>query len=236
MRDMTSPQRRLLRESPELQRQLRALEREYWEQPPYIRRRDLQQINSIRTQLGMPQVDNNLQPIAQAPEAPTPQPPPAPPAPPQETPYNPHQQRVMEYAVQNDLDMPTLRRRIREYAGVNIPYNQLDAQQAQKVVEGLQREYENRMLGRRLSQEYNDTSGDKRTHGFSLATINQLRCSHCGQPFPLEGMASPVVPWIRGGLIFMVDDKGAPLIYHGYMGRGDQNCFARAQAAENNES
>ena len=47
----------------QIQRELRILQVEYWDNPPYIQRKDLITINQLRVELGMPPVDARLQEI-----------------------------------------------------------------------------------------------------------------------------------------------------------------------------
>ena len=46
-----------------LRQQLRSLEEDYPEQPPMVQRSDLEEINRLRAELGMPGVDHRLQPL-----------------------------------------------------------------------------------------------------------------------------------------------------------------------------
>lgn len=52
------------RRNPDAQTELEWLEDDYWGQPRYLQRKDLVKINQLREQLGMPQVEADLQPIA----------------------------------------------------------------------------------------------------------------------------------------------------------------------------
>jgi len=218
------------KETDRLRAELHILEQEYSDQPTFQRRRDLVLINHIRRQLDMPLVDENLQPILTEVVEPIPLPVQSLPPLPVMTSEQRDKLRglVLSYAVSLNLTMPNLASRIREYLKVNQPLNTLTDDQLRQLADALKQELDALLIGHDLQREYYSTDNGKRV-GFILETIQRITCDMCGRGFPLEGSSwqPGSVPFISGGLVFMIDEKGAALLYHGYEGQG-QSCYGKA--------
>jgi len=180
----------------------------------------------------MPQVDVNLRPIVVA--AISSEPTPIFEA---QTPVIPvdHRDRLrslaLSYAVSLNLSMMSLAQRIREYLKVNLPLNDLSEAQLRTLTTFFKQELDILMASRELSREYYSTDNGKRV-GFTLETVQRLACNVCGRGFPIEGgpWSPGAVPYIAGGLMFMIDEKGAAQLYHGYEGQ-TQSCYEKAISA-----
>lgn len=206
------------------QQELRILELDYRDQPAFQRRRDLVLINQLRERLSLPPVDDYLRPIVVelVPEELIVEPVIEAIAPP---PSNRPIliQRVLEYSVQLQFTMQRLQSRIRELFKTNIPLDTLTELQLHDFITFLQQELNAKLLGDQLLNEYAATE-DKR-EGFTLERLQTLRCSRCGELFPLE--SSHHVPFISGGLVVLADEKGAVFVYHGYEGQ-PETCYGQA--------
>jgi len=213
----------------QLEEQLRLLEREYFDQSSYQRRKDLLRINKLRNQLNLPEVDNNLQPIIVELTETKPHQTIEEVVMPKLLPVSSLQPEILRLAVRLNLSMHVLNNRIKEYLAVDKSLDHLSEEEKVELFEHLNTELANKIRGEQLEAEYNLLTAEK-SRGFTYDTIVNLNCSLCGEGFPLQGWPhsrpSLAVPFILGGLTFLLDEKGAPHVYHGYM--DSNSCAGRA--------
>lgn len=209
----------LFLESENLERDLKWLEDEYFDQSIYFQKKDLVKINKLREQLGMPQVDANLKPISTEPE------------PKLELPIKPEAKPAPK--------APTLRKPLKDtHAEARAAYEvYLQKEEMLKP----HRAYNNRMI--RATAPRNG-----RTPIEPLATMgtdgDEILCDFCKKGIIVEGgkfhgMTAKQAwgesngkldySYISGGVVFLTEENGTFRAYHGYSRRGDCDTKAGEQ-------
>lgn len=219
--------------SQDLVHKLQALEEDYLEMPPVVRRKDLAEINRIRDELGLPQVDEHLKEVAEVAGAAANEP----------TCHDPQEAtQVSDSAkIASKMIEPVV-----DHTEARAIY--------QAYLEKVERLKPHWAYAKRVAKA---TSGRGQTPVKPLATMGgggkALLCDHCGKAILLEGGEYNNVPvdvawrrnrndearekwtsWIAGGLVVEVQTNGTIRIYHGYLGQSSKHCcnIAAKQLAE----
>jgi hypothetical protein len=187
--------------SEDLLSKLQSLEADYPGQPPVVQQADLREINHIRSRLGLPPVDARLNVIA---------------------------------ADVKDVEETT------QPEPVEVP----DRTEAREIYQAYLKKIEELEVHRAYADQVAQaTAGHGQTPVRPLATLGTdggpLLCDHCGKPIVLEGgrfhgVAADAAwkqnprgnwsSWILGGMVVEIQTNGTLRIYHGYPGRGDNQC------------
>ena len=210
--------------SDELQKKLRFLEEDFFTMPVAVQKNDLQEINRIRIELGMPIVDQHLkeQGAAEVPEVET------------------ATSEAIETANSFDENPDSSQTSRPSESPIFTP----DHSEARAIYQAFLK----KSAELKIHQEYADevakaTSGSGQTLVKPLATMGNkggpLLCDHCGKPMILEGgdyhklnadvgwKKNPDPKWrswIFGGMVVEIQTNGTLRIYHGYPGANPKDC------------
>ena len=196
---------------------LRSLEEDYSEQPPLVQKSDLEEINALRQDLGLPLVDSQLNPLNGGDTTPA--------------------AADLEGTPSTESAPPAKTTELQEDHSEARAIYTLYLQKEQELAP--HREYADKVC--------KATSGRGQTPVEPLATMGPdggpLLCDYCGRPIILEGGKFHNVPadqaweknpqkgwksWIYGGLVVELQTNGTLRIYHGYPLRDPSHCCNRA--------
>ena len=186
--------------SESLRRRLRLLEEDYPDLPPLVRKADLEEINALRTQLGMPQVDDRLNELgveAEAVEEAEPEP---------EPPKDHTEARaIYEKYLKKSAELEKAREYAERVAAATAGRGQTPVRPlATMGTDG------GPLLCDQCNKPMRLEGGGH--HGAFADTA--------WRSDPRNNWKS----WILGGMVLELQTNGTLRVYHGYPGRGNQHC------------
>lgn len=188
--------------STDLLRKLRSLEDDYFSQPVFVRKADLEEINQLRVQLGMPLVDFSLKVIGSAVET-----------------------NVVETAAPILEAVPDHSRAREIYGAYLKKIEQLEACRAYAAKVATSTAGHGQTPVRPLATMGNNGGPLLCDHCGKPIVLEGGRfqgitADVAWKQNPSDGWTS----WILGGMVVEIQTNGTLRIYHGYPGRNDQHC------------